>query len=55
MACEQKTTGEKWKFGSNKKLDRERTMSELGKSFRKSDPKNRKNPKWSCRMWTKNH
>ena len=33
VACEQKTTSEKWKFGSNKTLDIERTISELGKQF----------------------
>ena len=41
-----KTTSEKWKFGSNKNLDLERTMNKLGKPFRKkSNPKNRKNSK----------
>ena len=45
-ACEQKTTSEKWKFGSNKKLGLERTMNGLGKPFRKKhDPKKRKNSK----------
>ena len=44
-ACEQKTTSEKWKFNSNKKLGLEWAVNGLGKPFRKkSDPKNRK--KW---------
>ena len=44
-ACEQKSTSEKWKFGSYKKLGLEWTTNGLGKPFRiKSDPKNRKNP-----------
>ena len=35
-----KTTSEKWKFGSNKKLGLERTMNGLRTRFRKkSDPK----------------
>ena len=45
-ACEQKTTSEKWKFNSNKKLGLEWAVNGLGKPFRKkSDPKNRKNSK----------
>ena len=39
-----KTTVEKLKFNSNKKLGLERAVNGLGKPFRKkSDPKNRKN------------
>ena len=34
-ACEQKTTSEKWTFGSNKKLGLERTMNGLRKPSRK--------------------
>ena len=41
-----KTTGEKWKINSNKKLGLEWAVNGLGKPFRKkSDPKNRKNSK----------
>ena len=41
-----KTTVEKLKFNSNKKLGLERAVHGLGKTFRKkSDPKNRKNRK----------
>ena len=41
-----KTTSEKWKFNSNKKLGLEWAVNGLGKPFRKkSDPKNRKNSK----------
>ena len=41
-----KTTSEKWKFNSNKKLGLEWAVNWLGKPFRKkSDPKNRKNSK----------
>ena len=41
-----KTTVEKLKFNSNKKLGLERAVNGLGKPFRKkSDPKNRKNRK----------
>ena len=41
-----KTTSEKWKFNSNKKLGLEWAVIGLGKPFRKkSDPKNRKNSK----------
>ena len=41
-----KTTSEKWKFNSNKKLGIEWAVNGLGKPFRKkSDPKNRKNSK----------
>ena len=41
-----KTTSEKWKFNSNKKLGLEWAVSGLGKPFRKkSDSKNRKNSK----------
>ena len=35
-ACEQKTTSQKWKFGSNKKLGLEGTLNGLGKPFRKN-------------------
>ena len=34
-ACEQKTTGAKWKFNSNKKLGLEWAVNGLGKPFRK--------------------
>ena len=37
-ACEQKTTSEKTKFGSNKKLGLEWTMDGLGTPFRKKYP-----------------
>ena len=41
-----KTTSEKWKINSNKKLGLEWAVNGLGKPFRKkSDPKNRKNNK----------
>ena len=41
-----KTTNEKWKFNSHKKLGLEWALNGLGKPFRKkSDPKNRKNSK----------
>ena len=41
-----KTTSEKWKFNSNKKLGLEWAVNELGKPFRKkTDPKNPKNSK----------
>ena len=41
--CEQKTTNEKRKFRSNKKLSYERTMNGLGKPFRKKPiPKSKK-------------
>ena len=41
-----KTTSEKWKINSNKKLGLEWAVNGLGKPFRKkSDPKNRKNSK----------
>ena len=41
-----KTTSEKWKFNSNKKLCLEWAVNGLGKpSRKKSDPKNRKNSK----------
>ena len=41
-----KTTTEKWKFNSNKKLGLEWAVNGLGKPFRKkSDPKTRKNSK----------
>ena len=40
-----KTTTEKRKFGSHKKLGLEETMNGLGKQFRNSDSKNRKNSK----------
>ena len=40
-----KTTVEKIKFNSNKKLGLERAVNGLGKPFRKKyDPKNRKKP-----------
>ena len=37
-AFERKTTSEKWKFGSNKKLGLERTMNGLGKPLRIKNP-----------------
>ena len=41
-----KTTSEKWKFNSNKKLGLEWAVNGLGKPFRKKfDPKNRENSK----------
>ena len=41
-----KTTSEKWKINSNKKLGLEWAVNRLGKPFRKkSNPKNRKNSK----------
>ena len=41
-----KTTSEKWKFNSNKELGLEGAMNGLGKpSWKKSEPKNRKNSK----------
>ena len=41
-----KTTSEKWKFHSKKKLGLEWAENALGKPFRKkSDPKNQKNSK----------
>ena len=41
-----KTTSEKWKFNSNRKLGLQWAVNGLGKPFRKkSDPKNRKNSK----------
>ena len=41
-----KTTNEKWKFNSHKKIGLEWALNGLGKPFRKkSDPKNRKNSK----------
>ena len=36
-ACTKKTTSQKWKFGSNKKLGLEWTMNRLGKPFRKKN------------------
>ena len=45
-ACEEKTTNEKFKFNSNKKIGLEWAVNGLGKLFgKKSDPKNRKNSK----------
>ena len=45
-ACDQKTTSEKWKFNSNKKLGLEWAVNGLGKPFRKKyDPENRKTVK----------
>ena len=42
-ACEQKTTSQKWKFVSNKKLGIEWTVNGLAKSFKEeSDPKLKK-------------
>ena len=59
LQVNKKTTSEKGKFGSNKKLGLEKIMNGLGKKFRKkSNPKNRKKTeksKWNYRMWTKNH
>ena len=34
-ACEQKTTSEKWKFSSNKKIGLEWTLNGFGKPFSK--------------------
>ena len=54
-ACEQKTTSEKKKFGSNKKPGLEWTMNGLEKPFRKKNSiqkiaKNSKKLKWNSRM-----
>ena len=42
-ACEQKTTSEKGKIGSNKKLGIEGTINGLAKPLKKRNPKMRKN------------